>query len=211
MNKGITSASDSFLTIIGNDRLFTFDLTTHSLKEYPADNDLDNACIQYQSQNILEIKSSAPSFVLISLDINSGVSKDLAGFTNLFNNIAIPPVPNPRFSILSGNPMGVFNNVNDSLLLMPMSADYVCAYDSNKIAAIQNTNAVSFMTVGTDSLFVDTTIVLSSPNPFSISVSKSARYLVYQASYNASTGSIILRDMTSSRETLLFSQSHETE
>jgi hypothetical protein len=211
MNKGITSASDSFLTIIGNDRLFIFDLTTHSLKEYPADIDLEDACSQYQSHNILEIRSSGLSYALISLDINSGVPKNLLGFTNLFNNIAMPPVPNPRFSILSGNPIGFFDNVNDSLLLMPMSADYVCAYDSNKIAAIQSTNEVSFMTFGTDSLFVDTTIVLTSPNPFSITVSKSARYLVYQASYNASTGSIILRDMASSKETLLFSQSHETE
>lgn len=211
MSKGITSASDSFLTIIGNHQLFIFDLAKHTLKENPVDINLVNACSQYQSQNIIQIESDGPSYKLILRSVQSGVSNDLVGFANYFTTIAMPPVSNPRFSILSGSSIGFFNNLNDSLKIIPISANYVCAYDSNKIAAIQSTNEVSFFTVGMDSLLIDTTIVLSSSNPFSISVSKSARYLVYQASYNARNGSIILRDMNSSKETVLFSKSHDSD
>lgn len=211
MRLGITSVTDSFVTIIGNDQLFLVNLNTHAQKSYQTDIFLVNASIDIQSNSIIQVKSVDSTYALISQNINSGTISELLHLDNYYANISIPPVLNHRYYFLSYTSITLVNTSNWSLKVLPNIARYVSAYDSNKVAILESSNSISFFTVNTDTLVKDAAVTLAHSGLVNISVNKSMNYLVFQIGSATNDGSIILRNLVTNEETILFANMHESE
>ena len=93
----------------------------------------------------------------------------------------------------------------------PATVAYINIYDVNKAALLRSDKKIEFYTVTSDSLLYENSITLHYSNPKNFSLSRSMDYLVYQTQKIPDGGEIILRDMNSETEKILFRNEHHNQ
>ena len=148
-----------------------------------------------------------------TINIQTKEYNEFMKFDTYFSNISAPFSKNCSFYILwydyPGNQIALINKYDKSFKVFQDSVNYVCVYDSNKVAILESEKNIVLYTVTMEELIQGETIKLNKENVSNFSINRNASYIVYEKYRSSDPPSIILRNIRSNTEKTLFISKYE--
>lgn len=214
LDKGITSASDSFLTIVNRYDEYLMNIHSLEITVLPEELDILGAYIDQNNQQVILLEGFY-SFYLKSYDVQSGSVSTIFELNDYFGNLATSYIPDAHRFIVWNNygstqEVAIVNLYNSTIKISSDTAVFVNIYDNDKAALLKTEKEFNTYSFLADSLIRESSTALGSNQAINFSISHSGDFIVYQTLDISHSGKIVLKDLHNNSEKTIFRNQHKT-
>jgi hypothetical protein len=211
MKKGITSVTDSFASIVTDFSALVLTLQNTRLDSLnTGGTEVLDVGLDQGSRFAIVLANDVLTFSLLSIDINTKESMEVIKFSSYYPNLLVPNSNESNLYFLyDSNTLSIVNAASGTFHGFSSSIMYAASYDSNKVAFLRPDGYVVFNTFTPDTLIQNDSLKLEHANPVNFSVGNLLAQIVYQTREGPGPTEIVLRDVASKTERVLFSNTHK--
>jgi hypothetical protein len=204
----ITSASESYVLILTDFKEFLLNINNLAITELMHDLEIEDAHLEINSNQIIILEGFLDYFIH-TYDIADGDIKKSIPLDSYYDNIAPSFVTEPDYYLVwRWKEFAIIDPNEGEERLYAGEINHGLLYNKDKVAILNSTNQLEFFKITAESLTKEYSLELQYENAVNFSLSRSLNYLVYQTRSFPHWGKVILRDMNSRSERILFNYEH---
>lgn len=213
IKKGITCATDSLISFVNAFNTYFLNISNSELTMLPEEMDIIDLNIDLNNQNLFLLEGFH-SYSIKSFNKNTNSISELITLDNYYANMASSYLANPGFFILWKNHtdsqyVAIVDINTDTTKTYLEDIKFADMYDYNKVAILNSDNTIQLKSFTADTLVHESSISLNANNVKDFSINQGAEYIVYHATDLDHGGYIILKDVSTQSERILFSSQHK--
>jgi hypothetical protein len=213
LDKGITCATDSLISITNSFNTYILNISNSELIILPEELDIHDVNIDLINQNLYLLEGFI-SYYIKSFNKNTNSISELFTLDKYYGNMAASWHANQDMFILWNNfsnnqEVVIVDIANDTLKTYSEDIKFANIYDYSKVAFLNSQNQINLCTFNVDTLIYQDLIELNAVNVKDFSINQSADKILYHALDVDHGGYINFKELQSQSERTLFTCQHK--